>query len=100
MEQSTWFGPLYVVALIADLKLGGLLAQGVHVFDQETEGGILIAALLGVVVVGQQSLPHALAQVVDRFQIDRAQPQALGQAHFIQGFAGQQDASEREDFGP
>ncbi|VVN75083.1 hypothetical protein PS685_05253 [Pseudomonas fluorescens] len=99
MEQATRLCPLDVVAVVTELKLGRLLAQGVHVLDQETEGSVLIAASLGEAVVAQQTVPQALAQVVDRLQVDRAQPQSLGQARFIQGFAGQQDSGEHQDFG-
>ena len=85
MEHPARLGPLDVVAVVADLKLGGLLAQGGHVLDQKTEGGVLIAALLGEVVVGQQALPQALANAIDRLQVDRAQAQALRQCRLRPG---------------
>ncbi len=52
MEDPARFGPFGVIAVVADHKLGSLLAQGRQVFDEETERRILIAALLGIVVVG------------------------------------------------
>ncbi|MCY1444597.1 hypothetical protein D9M71_610780 [compost metagenome] len=100
VERTARLGPLDVIAVCADLEFGSLLAQGGHVFDQKTEGGILVATLLGEVVVGQQPLPHALTNPVDRLQIDRAQAQALGQGGFIQRLAGQQDTGKHEDLGP
>ncbi|MNF99723.1 hypothetical protein D3C84_826360 [compost metagenome] len=98
MEQAARFGPADVIAVFADLEFASLFTQGRHVLDQKTEGRILIAALLGEVVVGQQALPQALANPVDRLHVDRAQPQALGQRRFVQGFTGQQHAGEHEDF--
>ncbi|MNL76331.1 hypothetical protein D3C87_2022850 [compost metagenome] len=83
MEQPARLCPFDVIAVIAELKLGGLLAQGGHVFDQKTERGVLIAALLGEVVAGEQALPHTLANTVDRFHVERAQAQTLGQCPFI-----------------
>ena len=100
MEDPARLGPLGVIAVVADHELGGLLTQGRQVFDEEAERGVLIAALLGVVVVGQQALPEALAQAVDRVDIDRAQAQALGQRGFVHRFGAEQATGEHEDFRP
>ncbi|WP_176464640.1 hypothetical protein [Pseudomonas fragi] len=100
VKFAAWLGPGNIKRIVGDGELAGLLAQAVHAVYVIAKRRVLIAALLGSVVIAQQTQPHALAHRVDDIEVDGFQAKTLFECTFIQRLADQQGMAECQDFGP
>ncbi len=97
VECGAGSGPVGVERIVRYLIFLGALSQLVHVLDQHTEIGVLLAALLRVLVVLQQAQPQPMTNHIQRRHIDEAQAEALLEALFVELFAQVQLVGKGED---